>query len=260
MSGKIFGLAIAAAMVIMAPQAEARRLFWWEAQPRYDRNYDYIDPADPSVDPYSDPQDADVQDMFNQEQYDLYVREMQRKHQLNYGRDRYDPALYDQGSAIDPQSDTMQPRVKKPAKPKKPKVITAAKPGTSATDPVKSATIAPVVTAPAGTATNQAPAGGQAASQTPDPAPVNPAPAKAPVATASAAPANPVAETPKTVKGGKVTCAKGEEIVASYGFLDISQKTCEGSSLVYSAVRGKSNFEVEVNPANGEVTAVRKLS
>ena len=57
-----------------------------------------------------------------------------------------------------------------------------------------------------------------------------------------------------------VTCDKGESIVASYGFLDISEKTCSGSSLVYSAVRGNSNYEVEVNSANGEVTAVRKVT
>jgi hypothetical protein len=80
------------------------------------------------------------------------------------------------------------------------------------------------------------------------------------VTTASVDPAKPATTTPKPAKGGKVTCEKGEEIVASYGFLDISQKSCEGTSLVYSAVRGKSNFEVEVNPANGEVTAVRKTS
>ncbi len=242
MSGKILGLTLAAAMVVMAPQAEARRLFWWEAQPR---QQDYVDPNDRSYDPYADQQDSDVQDMFNQEQYDLYVREMQRRHQLDYGRDRYDRTYYDQ-NAQDPaytQDDTLQPHLAKPVKPKKPKILKAATPKPAVETPAQ-------VTASAAKPTTD----------TTNAATANSAASLSPVATANAAETKKVVETPKTVKGGKVTCAKGEEIVASFGFLDISQKTCEGTSLVYSAVRGSSNFEVEVNPVNGEVTAVRKLS
>lgn len=248
MSGKILGLASLAALLMFSPQAEARRLFWWESQPRYDN----VDPYDESYDPYLGSQDATVEDMFNQDQYDRYQRETRRRHRYDRGGDRYDPALYDQSydgglaDPVTPQYNDMQPKVYKPGKPKKPKIVKteAAKPAIE----TKTATVA---------TTNSA-------------ATTAPVTANAPVATASAgdvksdAPkqteTKTVADAVKPGKGGKVTCAKGQEIVASYGFLDISQKTCEGSSLVYSAVRGKSNFEVEVNPSNGEVTAVRKTS
>lgn len=250
MSGKILGLAFMAALVVFAPQAEARRLYWWEAQPR---QYDTVDPSDPtdgSYDPYVDSQDMSAADMFNQDQYDRYQREMYWRHRYKPARDRYDPALYDQsydGGLADPPTPSykdMQPQVYKPAKPKKPKTVKAAvaKPAVDATAPVNTATTTKPVVDTTTTATS------------------TPAKTSAPVTTASVDPAKPATITPKPAKGGKVTCEKGEEIVASYGFLDISQKSCEGTSLVYSAVRGKSNFEVEVNPANGEVTAVRKTS
>jgi hypothetical protein len=224
MSGKMLGLATLAALLVFAPQAEARRLFWWEVRPQ--QSYDYVDPYDPSYDPYADNQDATAQDMFNQDQYDQYVREMRRRHRFDRSGDRYDPALYDQSydggmaDPVDPQYNDLQPKA---AKPKKPKTVKAA---------VAKPNVETTTTASTGTVAN----------------------------TPVVAEAKKTVDTPKPAKGGSVTCAKGEEIVASYGFLDISQKSCEGSSLVYSAVRGKSNFEVEVNPSNGEVTAVRKIS
>ena len=241
-----------AALVVFAPQAEARRLFWWESQPR---QYDTVDPSDPndgSYDPYVDGQDMSAADMFNQDQYNRYQREMYWRHHYKPSGDRYDPALYDQsydGGLADPANPSyneMQPKVSKPAKPKKPKTV-------------KAAVAKPVVdgTAPATTANTTS---SKPVVDTTATAATTPAKTPAPATTASVDATKPVTETPKPAKGGKVTCEKGEEIVASYGFLDISQKTCEGTSLVYSAVRGKSNFEVEVNPANGEVTAVRKTS
>lgn len=228
MSGKILGLAVLAAMVAFAPQAEARRLFWWEAQPG---QYDTVNPSDSydgSYDPYADPQQSSAEDMFNQDQYDQYRREMRRRHRFDSNGDQYDPAPYDQsyGGMADPaqpQYDDLQPKVYQPAKPKKPKTV-------------KAALAKPAIDTTATAVAKE--------------------PEKAPATVA----AKTTVDTPKPAKGGSITCAKGEEIVASYGFLDISQKTCDGSSLVYSAVRGKSNFEVEVNPSNGEVTAVRKLS
>jgi hypothetical protein len=251
MSGKILGLAVLAALVIWAPQAEARRLYWWEAQP------DQYDNPD-SYDPYADSQDTTAQDMFNQQQYDKYVREMRRRHRYDPNPDRYDPALYDQGyfdgltDPADPPYD-LQPKIKKPAKPKKPKAVKAAvtKPSSDATTTVSSN---PATAAPTATASNPGtPAPVVTDTKTTDTKTTG-------TTTPAAVDTKPTTVAQKPSKGGKVTCAKGEEIVASYGFLDISQKSCEGSSLVYSAVRGKSNFEVEVNPSNGEVTAVRKTS
>ena len=256
MSGKFLGLALLAGLVAFAPQAEARRLFWWESQPR---QYDTVDPSDPydgSYDPYVDSPDQSAQDMFNQDQYDQYQREMRHRHRYDPNGDRYDPALYDQSydggpdDPAQPRYNDVQPKVYNPAKPKKPKTVKAdiAKPAPDTT----TTAVTNSGTAPAATAVAKAPVKTPAVTET-----KTPETKTTPTTTAEA---KSTGNTPKPAKGGSVTCAKGEEIVASYGFLDISQKTCEGSSLVYSAVRGKSNFEVEVNPSNGEVTAVRKLS
>ncbi len=259
MSGKIFGLVALAALVVLAPQAEARRMYWWENQPR---QYDTVDPNDDSYDPYMDQQDATAEEMFNQDQYDRYQREMRRRHRWERDGDRYDPALYDQnysGGLADPgqpRYNDLQPKVSKPLKPKKPMIVKA-EPAKPRVDSTTVATANSTATT-TGTATITDPVANPAtvAPKTVEAKPVEAKPIEA-------KPATPVAEAPKAskpVKGGKVTCAKGEEIVASYGFLDISQKSCEGTSLVYSAVRGKSNFEVEVNASSGEVMAVRKVS
>jgi hypothetical protein len=245
MSGKIFGLVALTALVVLAPQAEARRVYWWETQPR---QYDTVDPSDPgdgSYAPYVDSQDSSAADMFNQDQYDRYVYETRRRHRMNRNGERYDPPAYDQSydggmaDPADPQYNDLKPKPAKPKKPKTVKAATVAKTGVDSTTTVTTTTgmIKPPATSTASVETKPSDA------QT----------GETKTVVAAAKPAKPV-------KGGKVTCAKGEEIVASYGFLDISQKSCEGSSLVYSAVRGKSNFEVEVSSSSGEVLAVRKVS
>ena len=78
-------------LTMLSSQAEARRLFWWEAlPPELGGGYDvYGD----SQDVY-DGQDEYAQDMFNQEQYDNYMREMNhRRHKRIYDQSYYDPQV-----------------------------------------------------------------------------------------------------------------------------------------------------------------------
>lgn len=56
-----------------------------------------------------------------------------------------------------------------------------------------------------------------------------------------------------------VSCSKGSSIVSSFGFSSVATKSCNSSTLIYSASRGGKNFEVEVSAASGELTAVKKL-
>jgi hypothetical protein len=56
-----------------------------------------------------------------------------------------------------------------------------------------------------------------------------------------------------------VSCAKGAGIVSSFGFSDVTTKSCSGGTLVYGANRGGKAFEIEVSAASGELTAVKKL-
>ena len=56
-----------------------------------------------------------------------------------------------------------------------------------------------------------------------------------------------------------VSCTKGSSIVSSFGFSNVSTKSCSGDTLVYGASRGGKNFEVQVSASSGELTAVKKL-
>jgi hypothetical protein len=56
-----------------------------------------------------------------------------------------------------------------------------------------------------------------------------------------------------------IDCAKGASIVSGYGFSSVTNKTCAGATYVYGATRSGSNFEIQVNAASGELTAVKKL-
>lgn len=93
MNSKIFSTVIlstlATAMFFAAP-AEARRLHWWEqGQTEFapvDDNYDDATYAD-------DQQDQDARDMFNQEQYDLYMRQMGHPKRKRAVASYYDPQV-----------------------------------------------------------------------------------------------------------------------------------------------------------------------
>jgi hypothetical protein len=105
MKSRIFSslvLATVGGVMLMSAPAEARSRLWWlQSQPEYvDPNYDVYGDITPAEE-----QNVDVQEQFNQQQYELYLKQMHRKKRV-----RYDQAYYE------PQLD--QPAYTKPAKPK----------------------------------------------------------------------------------------------------------------------------------------------
>ncbi len=60
-------------------------------------------------------------------------------------------------------------------------------------------------------------------------------------------------------KAKSIDCTKGASIVSGYGFSSVTNKSCAGATYVYAATRSGSNFEIQVNSASGELTAVKKL-
>ena len=86
------GLALTAlslSLLTSAPAEARNRLFWWQ----HDRNYEapQYDSYDDSA--YSDEQDVDVDEQFNQAQYDLYMREMRHPRRQRYVESYYDPTF-----------------------------------------------------------------------------------------------------------------------------------------------------------------------
>jgi hypothetical protein len=220
--------ALPLSLLVLAQPAEARRLFWWESinpdapPPRY---------YDPQQDAYGDPYS---QDQMNQREYDLYRREMARR----YGNAAYnqDPGPdYGYDAPPPPYADPVYPSHRKKLKPK----FTAVKPVAKSPPKVNVAKMAvPAPGANDGVAAITA----------------STTPAAKPATTTVA---SVTADKPKS--GGAVSCDKGQGIVSSFGFSNVSSKSCDSKTLVYSAERGGNKFEVEVNSANGELTAVKKL-
>ena len=247
---KILVLAALPALLFAQP-AEARRLFWWQM----------VNPDGTAVSPsiYDDsvaPQDvygpdplAQQDEQFNQDQYQLYRREMARRYHRNAYVDPYAAPTY-----ADP---TPPPPYAAPVYPVKPKHKLINK-----LVHVKPLLKKPVATTTATITPQPAPITGTAATPAPQPAPVTdasatPAPQPAPITTASTTVA-----TPKPVSGKKsgiVTCEKGAAIVSSFGFESVSTKSCDGGTMVYNASRGGKPFEINVSASNGELTAVKKL-
>jgi hypothetical protein len=210
-------------LLAFSQPAEARRLFWWQSDTYAPQDY-YGDNPD-----YYPPDAMSPDEQFNQLQYDQYRREMARRH---HRRAYYqDPAQADYG-----QPDYgAPPPYAAPAYPvrhakKHVKKLVQHKP------PVQK--LRAVASKP----------------------PVMPT---GPIAAATAAPSVTGTETVSTPakpsSRGGVSCAKGATIVSSFGFSNVTTKSCAGSTLVYSAERSGKNFEVNVNAASGELTAVKKL-
>ncbi len=212
--------------LLLAQPAEARRLFWWEMvnpdgmalSPNvYD---DDVAPQDVyGPDPYDAPNEQ-----FNQDQYQLYRREMQHR----YHRNTYQGPKSEPPYAV-PHSSPPYAAPIYPTKPKRKLVNTAIPPKPIVKKLVATATVAP-------------------------------APQIAPLTTPMLTP--PVTAEPKllvTKKSGAVNCEKGASIVSSFGFEGVSTKSCDGTSLVYNASRGGKPFEINVSPSSGELIAVKKL-
>lgn len=217
---KLMIWAVLPALLLVQP-AEARRLFWWQMV-NPDGTAVSPDVYDDTVvpqnvygpDPYGPPDDQ-----FNQDQYQLYRREMAR---------RYHRHAYDGPDAAPIYADPVPPPPYAapiyPSKPKRKLVNKIIRPK-------------PVIKRPA-----------IAATVLPQPAPVT---------TASITP--PTAKVAPVKKSGAVTCEKGASIVSSFGFDSVSTKSCDGATLVYNANRGGKAFEINVSQSSGELTAVKKL-
>ena len=215
MTAAVFSTVIGLTMA--APEAQARRLFWWqEVPPENGGGYDvYGDGQD-----VNDGQDAFAQDLFNQEQYDQYMQEMNhRRHRRIYDQSYYDPQIENPDNPMPHAPRHKVLKFKKPVTPN----VAVAKP-------------APAII--------KKPANPQVATKAPAPA----------------VPKNVEKITNEApAKSASVSCSKGASIVTSYGFSSVTSKTCTGSTFIYGATRSGKNFEIQVSAASGELTAVKKL-
>ena len=229
MLSKLLPLALLPILAFTQP-AEARQLFWWQM----------VNPDGTAVSPdvYTDtyaPQDyygdtpdyyppdaMTSQEQFDQRQYEIYRREMARR----YHRRAYyqDPAQANGDPSL-PYAAPVYPvkHIKKHVK--------------------KLVQQKPVVHKP-----------NAITSTSPGVPPVMPS---GPIAAAVAATPAPAPLKPSS--GSGINCAKGATIVSSFGFSNVTSKSCVGSTLVYGAERSGKNFEINVSAASGEVTAVKKL-
>jgi len=213
-------------LIAFAQPAEARRLFWWES----------VNPDEPAPPPYQDaygnPDDQGLygapDQRFNEREYQLYRREMQRR----YGPGvELDPPPYAAPTYAPPRTYYAQPEPTPYAPPAyvkpKPKIKKIAK----------------------------------AKSVVPLAKPLPPVATSAPVTAPTSAPPveKQTATAPSSKATGPVTCEKGASIVSGLGFDKVTSKTCEAGTLAYNAERSGQPFEVDVNPKTGELIAVKKL-
>ena len=206
--------------VLMAQPAEARRLFWWQM----------VNPDGTAVSPNVYDDSVAPQNIYGPDPYAAPDEQFNQDQYQQYRREmarRYHRDIYygpnGEPSYADPGPPPPYAAPIYPAKPKRKlvnKIIQQPKPI------VKKAVTTAAVTPPL-----------------------------APVSTASTT----APKVSPTKKVGAVTCEKGASIVSSFGFEGVSTKSCDGSTLVYNAMRGGKPFEINVSPSNGELTAVKKL-
>jgi hypothetical protein len=56
-----------------------------------------------------------------------------------------------------------------------------------------------------------------------------------------------------------ISCDKGEEIVSSYGFANVTPTTCTGQVFAFNATRSGNTYVIKLSSANGELTEVNKV-
>jgi hypothetical protein len=203
-----------------AQPAEARRLYWWQMLGP-DGQVNQTQQYDPVLDPQFDPNDPYMDDQAAQDLFNQREYELYKREMRR--RQRYD-AYYD-------------PQFGYPDPPQYPRVIHKKKHVAQKPLPVQmpQATIAKPQYKPSVVAMG-------------------------PVTQVKPVQVKPVqVKTIKTASLAGVSCSKGAGIVSSFGFSDVTTKSCSGGTFVYGANRGGKAFEVEVSAASGELTAVKKL-
>jgi hypothetical protein len=56
-----------------------------------------------------------------------------------------------------------------------------------------------------------------------------------------------------------LSCEKATSVVTGYGFSSVTPSSCSGKVYAFNAVRDGKSFAIKLNPANGELTEVKKL-
>ena len=55
-----------------------------------------------------------------------------------------------------------------------------------------------------------------------------------------------------------MSCDKASKIVSDYGFSSVTPANCKGKVYAFNATRSGKNYVISLNPANGELTEVKK--
>lgn len=86
-------------------------------------------------------------------------------------------------------------------------------------------------------------------------------------ATTTAKPATPgqpqqktaAAAKPASSSSGALTCEKATSVISGYGFSSVEASSCAGKTYAFNATRDGKKFAIKLDPANGELTEVKKL-
>lgn len=80
----------------------------------------------------------------------------------------------------------------------------------------------------------------------------------APPAAAKQQPQKTAAASPKPATTG-MSCEKAGSVITGYGFTSVTPASCSGNLYAFNAKRDGKSFAIKLNPANGELTDVKKL-